>query len=78
MYYHRIFPLPDILGSGLYVGGSAEVGRITNRFDNSPSPGTLWSGSAFLGADTFLGPAYLGFGYGGASNWSLYLLLGAP
>ncbi len=78
MYYRRIFSLPDILGSGLYLGGSAEVGRISNRFDNSPSQGTLWSGSAFLGADTFLGPAYLGLGYGGAGNWSLYLLLGAP
>ena len=78
MYYRRIFSLPDILGSGLYVGGSAEVGRISNRFDNSPSQGTLWSGSAFLGADTFLGPAYVGVGYGGAGNWSLYLLLGAP
>jgi NTE family protein len=78
MYYHRIFGLPDILGSGVYIGGSAEVGRITNRFDNSPSQGTLWSGSVFLGADTFLGPAYLGFGYGGAGNWSLYMLLGAP
>jgi len=78
MYYNRIFPLPDLLGSGLYMGASAEVGRITSRFDNSPSPGTLWSTSAFLGADTFLGPAFLGFGYGGAGNWSLYLLLGAP
>jgi NTE family protein len=78
MYYKRIFPLPDLLGSGLYMGASAEVGRITNRFDNSPSPGTLWSTSAFLGADTFLGPGFLGFGYGGAGNWSLYLLLGAP
>ncbi len=78
MYYHRIYSLPDILGSGLYFGGSAEVGYIANRFDNSPSPGTLWSGSAFLGADTFLGPAYLGLGYGGAGNWSLYMLLGAP
>ena len=78
MYYNRIFPLPDLLGSGVYVGASAEVGRITNRFDGLPSPGTLWSGSAFLGADTFLGPAYLGFGFGGAGHWSLYLLLGAP
>ena len=78
MYYHRIYSLPDILGSGLYFGGSGEVGYIANRFDNSRSPGTLWSGSAFLGADTFLGPAYLGLGYGGAGNWSLYLLLGAP
>ena len=59
MYYNRIFPLPDLLGSGVYMGGSAEVGRIRDRFDNLPSPGTLWSGSAFLGADTFSGPAYL-------------------
>ncbi len=78
MYYHRLYSLPDILGSGLYLGGSGEVGYIANRFDNAQSPGTLWSGSAFLGADTFLGPAYLGLGYGGAGNWSLYLLLGAP
>ena len=26
MYYNRILPLPDLLGSGVYVGGSAEVG----------------------------------------------------
>src|SRR5215472_14442107 len=79
MYYRRIFPLPDILGSGAYLGGSAEVGRMTNRFINSPNlQGTLWSTSVFLGADSFLGPAHLGFGYAGAGNWSLYLLLGAP
>jgi hypothetical protein len=46
--------------------------------DGLPSPGTLWSGSAFLGADTFAGPAYVGVGYGGSGNWSIYLLLGAP
>jgi NTE family protein len=78
MYYRRVLSLPDILGSGAYIGGSAEVGHIANRFDNSPSPGALWSGSVFLGAYTFLGPAYLGVGFGGSGNWSLYLLLGAP
>jgi NTE family protein len=78
MYYNRFFPLPDILGSGAYVGASAEVGTIANRFINVPQPGTLWSVSAFLGADTVLGPAFLGVGYAGAGNWSLYLLLGAP
>jgi NTE family protein len=78
MYYNRIFPLPDLLGSGAYAGASAEVGTMTNRFINVPQPGTLWSISAFLGADTLLGPAYVGLGYGGAGNWSLYLLLGAP
>jgi NTE family protein len=78
MYYNRTLPLPDILGSGIYVGGSAEVGRISSRADGLGSPGTLWSGSVFLGADTFLGPLYFGFGLGGSGNWSLYLLLGAP
>jgi NTE family protein len=78
MYYNRTLPLPDILGSGIYVGGSAEVGRITDRVDGLPSPGTLWSGSIFLGADTFLGPMYAGFGLGESGSWTLYFLLGAP
>jgi NTE family protein len=78
MYYNQAVPLPDLLGSGVYVGASAEVGRISDRFDGLPSPGTLWSGSLFLGADTFAGPAYLGVGFGKSGTWSLYLLLGAP
>jgi NTE family protein len=77
MYYNRTLPLPDLLGSGIYIGGSAEVGRMSDRSDGLPSPGTVWSGSTFLGADTFLGPAYFGVGVG-AGRWSLYLLLGAP
>jgi NTE family protein len=78
MYYDRVFPLPDILGSGLYLGSSLEVGRMLDRFDGLPSGGTVWSGSVFLGADTFAGPGFFGFGLGEAGHWSLYLLLGAP
>ena len=78
MYYDRIFPLPDILGSGVYLGGTAEVGWMSDRFDGLPAGGARWSTSLFLGAETFAGPAYVGFGVGGAGNWSLYLLLGAP
>jgi NTE family protein len=78
IYYNRFFPLPDLLGSGVYLGASAEVGVMTNRFDGLPSAGTVWSGSIFVGADTFAGPAYIGFGLGEAGRWSLYLLLGAP
>jgi NTE family protein len=78
MYYNRILPLPDLLGAGVFVGAAAEVGWIGDRFDGLPSPGTLWSGSLFLGADTFVGPAYLGVGLGTSGNWSLYMLLGAP
>jgi NTE family protein len=78
MYYRQAVRLPDILGSGVYFGGSAEVGRISGRSSGLADPGTLWSGSVFLGADTFLGPLYLGFGAGGSGHWSLYLLLGRP
>lgn len=78
MYYNRILPLPDLLGSGVYAGGSLEVGHIRDRFDGRPSPGTLWSASVFLGADTFAGPGYLGVGAGESGNWTVYLLLGVP
>lgn len=78
MYYYRWFPLPEILGRGVYAGASAEVGSIHNRADGQPSPGTLYSGSLFLGADTAAGPAFLGAGFGNGGAFSVYLLLGAP
>jgi NTE family protein len=79
MYYNRIFTLPSpVLGSGVFAGASAEVGSIRNRADGLPSPGTLYSGSVFLGANTAAGPAYLGVGFGTGGSISAYLLLGAP
>jgi NTE family protein len=78
MYYNRTLPLPDLLGNGVYVGASLEAGQMKNRFDGLPSSGTIWSGSVFLGADTFAGPAYFGLGMGEAGRFSVYLLLGAP
>ena len=78
MYYRRIVALPDILGSGVYAGASAEVGNIRSRADGLPSPGTQYSGSLFLGADTAAGPAFLGAGFGNNGAFSVYLLLGAP
>jgi NTE family protein len=78
MYYNRVLPLPSLLGSGIYVGSSLEAGWIGTRFDSLSSKGTVVSGSVFLGADTFAGPAFLGVGAGESGRWSLYLLLGVP
>jgi NTE family protein len=78
IYYNHAVKLPTILGSGLYVGGSLEVGRVTGRFADFTETGTLWSGSVFIAADSFLGPGYLGFGIGEGGRASLYLLLGIP
>jgi NTE family protein len=77
MYYNRTRPLPDLLGSGVYAGASLEAGRVSHRFDSLPA-NTVWSGSIFLGADTFLGPAYFGLGIGEGGRRSLYLMLGVP
>jgi hypothetical protein len=38
----------------------------------------MWSGSLFLGADTFAGPAYFGLGFGEGGRFTVYLLVGAP
>jgi len=78
MYYNRTYALPEILGSGTYVGASLEAGRMASRAAGQPDKGTLTSASVFVGADTFLGPAYLGVGVGEAGRWSVYLLLGVP
>jgi len=78
MYYNRAIPLPDILGSGMFVGGSIEAGQMQARSDGTPFAGTIWSGSVFLAASTFAGPAYFGFGFGEHGHYSVYLLLGAP
>jgi len=78
MYYNRTIPLPEIVGSGIYVGGSIEAGQVHGRVDGLPDRGTMWSGSMFLGADTFAGPAFLGLGFGEEGRITLYLMLGAP
>ena len=78
MYYNRALPMPDLLGSGVYLGASLEAGRVKDSFVPPADTGKLYSGSIFLGADTFLGPAYLGLGLGQGGRGTIYLLLGAP
>jgi NTE family protein len=79
MYYQRAVRLPSLLGSGVYWGASFEAGRITGgAAPPSASPATKYAGSLFLGADTFLGPAYFGVGAGEGGRYGLYLLLGVP
>jgi NTE family protein len=36
----------------------------------------MFAGSAFIGADTPIGPVYLGYGHTEGGNGSLYLFLG--
>jgi NTE family protein len=78
-YYNQILRLPSLLGSGVYLGLSAEAGRMDGLYtQGGASSGNLYSGSVFVGAETFLGPAYLGVGMGGGGNTAAYFLLGVP
>jgi NTE family protein len=78
-YYNQILRLPSLLGSGIYVGLSAEAGRMNGLYtQGGASTGNLYSGSVYLGAETFLGPAYLGVGFAGGGNTAAYFLLGVP
>lgn len=78
VYLNRLAILPSVLGNGMYAGASLEAGNV---WDNSAriSPARVKYGmSLFLGADTALGPLYLGAGFSQDGNQALYLYLGLP
>lgn len=60
----------------LYLGGSMELGNTWQDLDNVGFESALWSGSAFIAADTFLGPVYLGTGLTEGRRGSLFLAIG--
>lgn len=78
IYYRQLATLTPPLGRGIYLGGSLEVGSIRDTLNFLTEPKTRVGSSVFLGADTWLGPAYLGLGVGGDGDSTGYFLLGRP
>ncbi len=80
VYANRFATLPRPLGSGIYFGGSLEATRASLGVDLEADAKFRPSLSIFVGADTFLGPAYLGWGQGLSDDrpGSLYFMLGSP
>lgn len=77
IYYQRLSQAP-VLTRGLFVGGSLEAGNAWSRW-NHTSLGELRSGmSVFVGADTGLGPLYLGLTYAPRGTTGVYLFIGRP
>ncbi len=77
MYYHELTTFN--LGSmtqRMYVGFSAETGNTYNAGDPVTWPSLRLAGSVFVGADTVLGPAYLGYGYENSGQQSVYIVIG--
>jgi len=80
VYTYKMTSLPPLLGRGVYLGGSLEATRGSLGIDINSEKEIRPSASIFIGADTFLGPAYLAWGHAFAHDHpnALYLLLGAP
>jgi len=74
-YYYQYADLPAQLGRGLFFGGSVEAGRI-----DDPLMKDTWDwvtgASVFWGADTALGPAYIGYGLSSLGEGTVYLTIG--
>ena len=76
VYTYRI--LDQRLLEGLYAGASFEVGTMKNPLVTTNSTGPFRSGAVFIGADTPVGPFYLGYGVADDGNRSAYVFLGRP
>jgi NTE family protein len=57
------------------VGVSLEAGDVWAALDDIDAGSLKYGGSLFLGADTILGPLYLGVGASNGSEGAVYLQL---
>jgi len=78
IYQHQLTTLTPPLGRGLYLGGSLEVGRLWDVFEELNPSETRFGSSLFFGADTWLGPFYLGLGLSADGDTTGYVTLGKP
>ena len=76
IYMYRLDNASAAFTIPLYAGGSLEIGGAWNDLDDVSFDTLIPAGSLFVGADTPLGPLYLGAGLADGSNASLYLMLG--
>jgi len=62
IYHYRFLRLSHPFGTGLYAGVSLEAGNVWEDAGDVGAGDLLYAGSVFIGADTLLGPLYLGLG----------------
>jgi NTE family protein len=72
---HALTPRKLRFGLPLYIGGSIEFGNVWDQRSDLFQK-NLVSGSAFLGADTPVGPLYVGCGFAEGEGAAAFLYLG--
>jgi NTE family protein len=74
MAYRRYEPLPIF---SWYIGASLEYGGVWEDRDDIGSDG-IAAGSLFVGADTPIGPLYIGYGHAEQGRDAAFFYLGRP
>lgn len=78
VYYRRSGDTGSLLEMPLYFGASIEAGNAWQSRSDISADALLIHGSLFAGLDTYLGPLFVGAGFGEGGESSFYLFLGAP
>lgn len=77
IYYRQIGGgLRLLTHTPIYIGGILEAGNVWNQKSDMSVHDLHTSASLFFGADTFLGPVYLGYAVGDDGQKSAYLYIG--
>ncbi|KRG70114.1 patatin-like phospholipase family protein [Pseudoxanthomonas dokdonensis] len=76
-YYHRLVNSTSLVSMPVYWGGTLEMGGFWDSRDQIDSNSLIGAGSVFLGAETFLGPVFLGYGRAETGHDSFYLTFGS-
>ena len=76
MYYYRLGGMRFLTQTPFYVGGVLEAGNGWNQRSDMSFDDLHTSASIFIGADSFLGPVYLGYGVGDDGNSAAFLYIG--
>jgi len=78
VYYRRSGDTGSMLAMPLYFGGSIEAGNAWQSRSEISTGSLILNGSLFAGIDTYIGPLFIGAGFGEGGESSFYLFLGAP
>lgn len=80
LFYRRLRggPIASLINTPIYLGGSLEWGNVWLNSDDITLNNFLLAGSAFLGAETVIGPVFFAGGYAEGGHGAVYLSVGRP
>lgn len=76
LYFVEVARLGHGIGGGVYAGLSLEAGNLWLEQGEVATGDLIHAGSLWVGADTLLGPVYLGYGRAESGDDAFYLFVG--